>query len=164
MLLAAVRSACPSQGYHALGTGQQVLKDWVFTTIAVNEGWAADHRAAIVAILRALREAVQFGATHKAEAIATLISYTHTTPEIAAKTYELDFNQWKAFRADLGVTPEQLATIADIRSNSASSRRRRRSPTCTTGRMPPRLGRLVRRRLGPSMRRRSSPQSSRDDL
>ena len=82
-----------TQGFHALGTGQQVLKDWVFTTIAVNDGWAADHRTAIVAILRALREAVQFGATHKAEAIAALISYTHTTPEIAAKTYELDFNQ-----------------------------------------------------------------------
>jgi ABC-type nitrate/sulfonate/bicarbonate transport system substrate-binding protein len=112
MLLQPFDLLAQAQGYHALGTGQQVLKDWVFTTIAVNEGWAADHRAAIVAILRALREAVQFGATHKAEAIATLISYTHTTPEIAAKTYELDFNQWKAFRADLGVTPEQLATIA----------------------------------------------------
>jgi NitT/TauT family transport system substrate-binding protein len=112
MLLQPFDLLAQAQGYLALGTGQQVLKDWVFTTIAVNDGWAADHRTAIVAILRALREAVQFGATHKAEAIAALISYTHTTPEIAAKTYELDFNQWKAFRADLGVTPEQLATIA----------------------------------------------------
>jgi ABC-type nitrate/sulfonate/bicarbonate transport system substrate-binding protein len=89
-----------------------VLKDWVFTTIAVNDGWAADHRTAIVAILRALREAIQFGVTHKTEAIATLISFTHTTPDIAAKTYDLDFGQWKAFGADLRVTPEQLATIA----------------------------------------------------
>jgi NitT/TauT family transport system substrate-binding protein len=112
MLLQPFDLLAQAQGYHALGTGQQVLKDWVFTTIAVNDGWAADHRDAIVAILRALREAIQFGATHKAEAIATLISYTHATPDIAAKTYDLDFNTWKAFRSDLNVTPEQLATIA----------------------------------------------------
>jgi NitT/TauT family transport system substrate-binding protein len=112
MLLQPFDLLAQAQGYHALGTGQQVLKDWVFTTIAVNDGWAADHRTAIVAILRALREAIQFGVTHKTEAIATLISFTHTTPDIAAKTYDLDFGQWKAFGADLRVTPEQLATIA----------------------------------------------------
>jgi ABC-type nitrate/sulfonate/bicarbonate transport system substrate-binding protein len=101
-----------AKGFHSLGSGKQVLNDWVFTTIAVNNGWAATHRAAIVGTLRALREGIQYGATHKAEAIATLISYTHSSPEIAAKTYDQDFNQWKAFRPDLNVTPEQLATIA----------------------------------------------------
>ena len=101
-----------TQGYHALGTGQQVLKDWVFTTLAVNNGWATTHRAVIIAILRALREAIQYGATHKADAIATLIQYTHAAPDIAEKTYDLDFVQWKAFRPDLAVTPAQLATIA----------------------------------------------------
>jgi ABC-type nitrate/sulfonate/bicarbonate transport system substrate-binding protein len=112
MLLQPFDLLAQSQGYHTLGTGQQVLKDWVFTTLAVNDGWAADHRAAVVATLRALREAIQYGATHKAQAIATLISYTHATPDIAAKSYDLDFDKWKAFRADLSVTPEQLATIA----------------------------------------------------
>jgi ABC-type nitrate/sulfonate/bicarbonate transport system substrate-binding protein len=112
MLLQPFDLLAESQGYHALGTGQQVLKDWVFTTLAVNNGWAAGHRAAVVGVLRALREAIQFGATHKAEAIATLIQYTHAAPDIAAKTYDLDFGQWKAFRADLVVTPQQLATIA----------------------------------------------------
>ena len=112
MLLQPFDLLAQSQGYHALGSGQQVLKDWVFTTLAVNDGWAAGHRTAIVAILRALNEAITFGATHKAEAIATLISYTHATPEIATKTHDLDFGQWKAFRPDLSVTPEQLATIA----------------------------------------------------
>ena len=112
MLLQPFDLLAQAQGYHALGTGQQVLKDWVFTTIAVNEGWAANNRAAIVATLRSLREGIQYGATHRTEAIAALISYTHATPEIAAKTYDLDFNQWKAFRSDLSVTPEQLATIA----------------------------------------------------
>jgi NitT/TauT family transport system substrate-binding protein len=112
MLLQPFDLLAQSQGYHALGTGQQVLKDWVFTTLAVNEGWAAGHRTTIVAILRALREAIQYGATHKAEAIATLIQYTHAAPDIADKTYDLDFVQWKAFRADLAVTPSQLATIA----------------------------------------------------
>lgn len=112
MLLQPFDLLAQAQGYHALGSGQQVLKDWVFTTIAVNNGWAANNRAAIVATLRALREGIQYGATHKAQAIATLISYTHATPDIAEKTYDLDFGQWKAFRPDLIVTPAQLATIA----------------------------------------------------
>lgn len=112
MLLQPFDLLAQSQGYHSLGTGQQVLKDWVFTTLAVNQGWAAGHRSTIVAVLRALREAIQYGATHKADAVATLIQYTHATPDIAAKTYDLDFGQWKAFRPDLSVTPEQLATIA----------------------------------------------------
>ena len=112
MLLQPFDLLADSQGYHALGSGQQVLKDWVFTTLAVNDGWAAEHRSAIVAVLRALSDAIQFGISHKAQAIATLISYTHTTPEIAAKTYDLDFGQWHAFRTDLSVTAEQLATNA----------------------------------------------------
>ena len=111
MLLQPFDLLAQAQGYHALGTGQQVLKDWVFT-IAVNNDWAANNRPAIVATLRALREGIQYGATHKAQAIATLISYTHATPDIAEKTYDLDFGQWKAFRPDLTVTPAQLATIA----------------------------------------------------
>jgi NitT/TauT family transport system substrate-binding protein len=112
MLLQPFDLLAQAQGYHALGSGQEVLKDWVFTTIAVNEGWAVDNRTTIVATLRALREGIQYGATHKAQAIATLISYTHTTPDIAEKTYDLDFGQWKAFRPDLSVAPQQLATIA----------------------------------------------------
>lgn len=112
MLLQPFDLLAQAQGYHTLGSGQQVLKDWVFTTVAVNDGWAKDNRTAIVAMLRALREGIQYGATHKAQAIATLISYTHATPEIAEKTYDVDFDQWKAFRTDLNVTPQQLATIA----------------------------------------------------
>jgi ABC-type nitrate/sulfonate/bicarbonate transport system substrate-binding protein len=112
MLLQPFDLLAQAQGYHALGTGQQVLKDWVFTTIAVNNDWAVNNRATIVATLRALREAILYGATHKAQAIATLISYTHATPDIAEKTYDLDFGQWKAFRPDFSVTPAQLATIA----------------------------------------------------
>ena len=112
MLLQPFDLLAQEKGYHVLGSGQDVLKNWLFTTLAVNNGWAADHRDAIVAVLRALREGMQYGATHKAQAIATLVSYTHTTPDIAEKTYDLDFNQWKAFRPDLSVTPEQLTTIA----------------------------------------------------
>lgn len=54
-----------------LGSGQEVLKDWVFTTMAVNNGRARDHRAAIVATLRALREG-QLGVLIAAPAFADL--------------------------------------------------------------------------------------------
>jgi NitT/TauT family transport system substrate-binding protein len=61
MLLQPFDLLAQAQGYHALGSGQEVLKDWVFTTIAVNEGWAVDNRTTIVATLRALREGIQYG-------------------------------------------------------------------------------------------------------
>lgn len=112
MLLQPFDLLAESKGYHALNTGPQVLKNWLFTTIAVNDGWAASNRPAVIATLRALREATQYGYTHKQEALAILISYTHTTPEIAEKAYDLDFTQWKAFRDDLSVTPAQLDQVA----------------------------------------------------
>lgn len=101
-----------SQGYHALATGQQVLSNWLFATIAVNESWAAQNRPAVLAVLRALRDGVRYGATHKADAVAILISYTHADPAIASKSYDLDFAQWKAFRTDFAVTPSQIDAIA----------------------------------------------------
>jgi len=112
MLLQPFDLLAESQGYHVLGTGHDTLKNWLFTTLAVNNAWAATNRTAVVGMIRALREGVQYGATHKQDAITTLITYTKTTPEIAEKTYDLYFNQWKVFREDLPVTAAQLDDIA----------------------------------------------------
>jgi NitT/TauT family transport system substrate-binding protein len=112
LLLSPFDFLAESQGFHTLQSGQQVLKNWLFTTLAVNEGWASGNRPAVIAMLRALREGAQYGASHKPQAIAALIAYTKTTPEIADKTYERDYVQWKVFRDDLAVTPAQLDEIA----------------------------------------------------
>lgn len=112
MLLQPFDLLAETKGYHVLSTGEQLLKNWLFTTVAVNVGWAATNRPAVAATLRALHEATLYGYAHKQDAIATLISYTHTTPEIAEKAYDLDFNQWKAFREDTRVTAAQLDQIA----------------------------------------------------
>jgi ABC-type nitrate/sulfonate/bicarbonate transport system substrate-binding protein len=112
LLLSPFDLLAESQGFHTLQSGQQVLKNWLFTTLAVNEGWASGNRPAVIAMLRALREGARYGATHKQQAIASLIAYTRSSPEIAEKTYERDYVQWKVFRDDLAVTPAQLHEIA----------------------------------------------------
>jgi NitT/TauT family transport system substrate-binding protein len=112
MLLQPFDLLAESQGYHILGnSGHDTLKNWLFTTLAVNTAWASANKPAVVAMIKALREGVQYGATHKAEAIKSLIAYTKTTPEIAEKTYNLYFGQWKVFD-DPAVTATQLDDIA----------------------------------------------------
>lgn len=112
MLLQPFDLLAESQGYHVLGSsGRDTLKNWLFTTLAVNTSWGAANKPAVTAMIKALRDGVQYGATHKAEAIKTLIAYTKTTPEIAEKTYNLYFGQWKVFD-DSTVTAAQLDDIA----------------------------------------------------
>ncbi len=112
LLLSPFDFLAESQGFHTLQSGQQVLKNWLFTTLAVNETWGAGNRPAVIAMLRALREGARYGATHKQQALASLIAYTKTTPDIAEKTYQRDYVEWKVFRDDLAVTPAQLHEIA----------------------------------------------------
>ena len=112
MLLQPFDLLAESQGYHVLeSSGHDTLKNWLFTTLAVNTSWAAANKPAVTAMIKALREGVQYGAAHKADAIKTLIAYTKTTPEIAEKTYNLYFGQWKVFD-DPAVTAAQLDDIA----------------------------------------------------
>ncbi|MGA2395406.1 MAG: ABC transporter substrate-binding protein [Candidatus Lustribacter sp.] len=84
-------------GFHPLATGSATLKPWADTSIAVNSKWAAANRAAVVHFVRALKAAVRFGYTHKAEAVAALVATTNIAVSTAQKAYDYDFTQLHVF-------------------------------------------------------------------
>ncbi len=71
--------------------------------------------------MRALKRAVQFGYTHKAETVAALVTATNIAASTAAKAYDLDFTQLHVFdindRVDLN--RDLLAMGEDIRAAGA---------------------------------------------
>src|SRR5580658_854422 len=84
-------------GFHSLATGSGTLKPWADTSIAVNTKWAAANRATVVHFVRALKAAVQYGYTHKAEAVAALVATTNIAASTAQKAYDYDFTQLHVF-------------------------------------------------------------------
>jgi ABC-type nitrate/sulfonate/bicarbonate transport system substrate-binding protein len=109
-----------SKGMHVLGNAKDAMKDWIFSSIATNAGWASANRATVVAFLRALRRAVQFGYLHKAEAVAALVNATHVEPAIAAASYDLDFTKWRAFDADYRFTAASFRTLTTALTSSGA--------------------------------------------
>jgi ABC-type nitrate/sulfonate/bicarbonate transport system substrate-binding protein len=100
-----------SKGMHVLGNANDAMKDWIFSSVATNPAWASANRPLVVAFLRALRRAMQFGYSHKAAAVAALVNATHAEPAIAAASYDLDFTKWRAFDASYRFTPASLRTL-----------------------------------------------------
>jgi ABC-type nitrate/sulfonate/bicarbonate transport system substrate-binding protein len=84
-------------GMRILATAHDAMKDWTFASIAVNQGWAATNRPAIVKLLRALRKAIRYGYGHKEQSVALLVGLTHADPDIVRRAYDLDFTRWHAF-------------------------------------------------------------------
>jgi NitT/TauT family transport system substrate-binding protein len=100
-----------SKGNVILGTASDTIKDWAFTCVAVNNGWAAKNRPLVVKFMRAMRKGIQYGYTHKAEAVAALVAQTHADPAIAAKAYDIDFTKWKAFDPNLKLSATAMQSI-----------------------------------------------------
>jgi NitT/TauT family transport system substrate-binding protein len=79
------------QGFVDLGSVPQYLPHWTQNNLLVDMRWAAGHRAAVLAVLRAEIEATRFfyEAANRDEVIGILAKYTRTSVPIAAKTYDL---------------------------------------------------------------------------
>jgi ABC-type nitrate/sulfonate/bicarbonate transport system substrate-binding protein len=79
------------QGFVDLGSVPQYLPHWTQNNLLVDTRWAAQHRAEVVALLRAQIRATQFfyTAANRDEVIGILARYTKAAPPIAAKTYDL---------------------------------------------------------------------------
>lgn len=79
------------QGFVDLGSVPQYLPHWTQNNLLVDTRWAAAHRAAVLAVLRAEIQATQFfyDAANRDEVIGILAKYTRTSGPIAAKTYDL---------------------------------------------------------------------------
>jgi ABC-type nitrate/sulfonate/bicarbonate transport system substrate-binding protein len=79
------------QGFVDLGSVPQYLPQWTQNNILVDTRWAAKHRAAVLAILRAQIRATRFfyDGANREEVIGILARYTRTTIPIAARSYDL---------------------------------------------------------------------------
>jgi ABC-type nitrate/sulfonate/bicarbonate transport system substrate-binding protein len=83
------------QGYVDLGSVPDYLPHWAQNNIQVDTRWAAQHRAEVLAFLRVHIRATRwfYDPANRAEAIAILAKHTKSTPEVAAKTYDLYVRQ-----------------------------------------------------------------------
>jgi ABC-type nitrate/sulfonate/bicarbonate transport system substrate-binding protein len=84
-----------AQGFVDLGSVPQYLPHWAQNNILVDTRWATQHRADVLAFLRAHIRATRYfyDPANRDDVIAILAKYTKTTPDIAAKTYDLYVGQ-----------------------------------------------------------------------
>jgi NitT/TauT family transport system substrate-binding protein len=100
-----------SKGDVILGTASDSIKDWAFTCVVANNGWAAKNRQLAVKFLRAMRRGIAYGYAHKDGAIAALVGQTHIDPAIAARAWDIDFGKWKAFDPNLRLSPSAIQNV-----------------------------------------------------
>jgi NitT/TauT family transport system substrate-binding protein len=101
-----------SKGMHLLASSYDVLPEWAFTAMAVNENWAVANRATVVKVLRAMRQAIAFGYAHRDAAIADLVAWTHVDRAVAERAYDTDFVRWHAYDPNLQLSQSGLRTVA----------------------------------------------------
>ena len=79
------------QGYVDLGSVPDYLPHWAQNNIEVDTRWAARHRAEVLAFLRVHIRATRYfyDPANRAEVIAIMAKHTRTSPDVAAKTYDL---------------------------------------------------------------------------
>jgi ABC-type nitrate/sulfonate/bicarbonate transport system substrate-binding protein len=102
------------KGMVSLGNAMDAMKEWTSSGIAVNPAWAATHHDAVVRFMRALRKAMQYGYTHKAEAIEDLIAELKIDPAVAQRAYEDDWVRWKEYDPDEKFTPASFRYMTGI--------------------------------------------------
>lgn len=102
-----------ANGMRILARSSTYMKDWMYKSVVVNTAWAAAHRPQVVAFIRALRKAVDYGYGHPDDAIRILIAATKSDPASAAKAYDLDFVRSQAFSRSGIVLAKGLQAVID---------------------------------------------------
>ena len=102
------------QGFVELGNVPQYLPHWTQNNILVDTRWAAGHRSAVLAVLRAQVRATRFfyDAANRDEVIGILAKYTKTTIPIAAKSYDL-YVRDEVVARDSALSPEGIRANFD---------------------------------------------------
>ena len=101
-----------SQGLKIFADSSEVMgKTWVFSAMLMNQTWGQANRATVVHFLRAYRRAIQYGYTHRDDAVAVLETAAHTDHDTAEKTYDLTFTQWKGFDPNLRINASALQSM-----------------------------------------------------
>src|SRR5580704_2897210 len=95
MLTNPVDFSALEQGFVDLGSVPQYLPNWAQNNILTDTRWAQQHRALLVAFLRAHIRATRYiyAPGNRDDVIAILAKYTRTTPQVATATYDLYIRQ-----------------------------------------------------------------------
>jgi ABC-type nitrate/sulfonate/bicarbonate transport system substrate-binding protein len=99
-----------AQGFSDLGSVTNYLPHWAQNNILVDSRWAAQHRGAVVALLRARIRATRFfyDPANRGEVIAILVKATRTAPSVAAATYDL-YTALGVIARDAALSPDGIA-------------------------------------------------------
>jgi ABC-type nitrate/sulfonate/bicarbonate transport system substrate-binding protein len=102
------------QGFVDLGSVPQYLPSWAQNNILVDTRWAQSSRAPILAFLRAHIRATRYlyDSTNRDAVIGILARHTHTTPQIAAATYDLYMRQ-QVIAREASLYPEGIKANLD---------------------------------------------------
>ncbi len=101
-------------GMQTVAQASDTIHDWIDTCVIVNAPWAAKNRATVVRFLRALHRADKDAYAHPDIAVDALVATTGIAPDMARKTYDLDFRRWHAFDPDLRMNPVGLQAMIGL--------------------------------------------------
>ena len=99
-------------GLSNLGPVADIVPDYQFSAVMVDETWAQQHRAEVVGFLRALRKGTQYMFAHPDEAAEVAAKELHTTVAFARRAID-DTARMDILPKDLSVTDASMRRVFD---------------------------------------------------
>jgi len=99
-----------ADGFSNLGAIADLVPDYQFTSVVVDDEWARPNRAALVAFLRALRRGTDYMFTQTEESAELAARELRTTPALARRALE-DTARMDVLARDLSVTDRSLLRV-----------------------------------------------------
>jgi ABC-type nitrate/sulfonate/bicarbonate transport system substrate-binding protein len=101
-----------AQGFSNLGPVADIVPDYQFSAVIVDEDWARANRSVVAAYLRALREGTAYMFAHPDEAAAIGAVELRTTPSLARRAID-DTARMDIMPKDLSLTDASLRRVFD---------------------------------------------------
>jgi ABC-type nitrate/sulfonate/bicarbonate transport system substrate-binding protein len=99
-----------ADGFSNLGAIADLVPDYQFTSVVVDDEWARPNRAALVAFLRALRRGTDYMFTQTEESAELAARELRTTPALARRALE-DTARMDVLARDLSATDKSLLRV-----------------------------------------------------
>jgi NitT/TauT family transport system substrate-binding protein len=122
LLIPPVNFRAKEAGFSSIALAIDYARDLIFSTVAANRSWAANHQQAALGLVSALTQAVAWfdNAANREAAIAILVKDAHSSPADAAASYDffrrIDFFEptGKISRARLQNLIEVQRSLGDV--------------------------------------------------
>jgi NitT/TauT family transport system substrate-binding protein len=101
-----------ADGFSNLGPIADLVPDYQFTSVVVDETWARQNRAVLVGFLRALRRGTDYMFAHPDESAALGAQELNTTPGYVLRALQ-DTARMDVLARDLSITDKSLARVFD---------------------------------------------------